>query len=408
MKVLVLSQYYDPEPVPKAAELACALRDGGHSVRAITGFPNYPAGKLYDGYRLALMRSEEIDGIPVTRTFEYPYHGSSVFKRLINFWSFAFSAPLASLRMPRPDVMYVWHPPLSVGVAAWLISIFRRVPFVYDVQDIWPESALVTGMLRDGFMVRAMYRLERFIYRRAAHILVVTEGARQNLIAKGVASEKVSVMHHWIDEGIFDGTRPGDRDAMRAERGWSSDFVVLFAGNIGLMQGLDTVVRAAAELRDGEKIRFVFVGDGADRDRLRALATELGVNDRVEFVDRQPMSEMPRFMAAADVLLVHLKRSDLCAWVIPTKTLAYLAAGRPIVMAMEGAAADLVAQAGAGTVVPPDEPKGLADEVRRIAALPEKDREAYGAAGKAFLQRTMTKARVIPQYEEILRKVARQ
>jgi glycosyltransferase involved in cell wall biosynthesis len=120
------------------------------------------------------------------------------------------------------------------------------------------------------------------------------------------------------------------------------------------------------------------------------------------------MREMPRFMAAADVLLVHLKRSDLCAWVIPTKTLAYLAAGRPIVMAMEGAAADLVVEAGAGTVVPPDEPKALADEVRRIAALPEKDRDAYGAAGKAFLQRTMTKARVIPQYEAILRKVARQ
>lgn len=407
MKVLVLSQYYDPEPVPKAAELARALRDGGHSVRAITGFPNYPAGVLYDGYRLGLMRSEEIDGIPVTRTFEYPYHGRSVVKRLINFWSFAFSAPLASLRMPRPDVMYVWHPPLSVGVAAWLISVLRGVPFVYDVQDIWPESALVTGLLRDGFMVRAMYRLEKFIYKRAAHLLCVTEGARQNLIAKGVPPEKVTVMHHWIDESLFAETKPGDRDSTRAQHGWGEDFVVLFAGNIGLLQGLDTVVRAAAELRADERIRFVIVGDGADRERLRALATELRVTDRVEFVDRQPMSEMPRFMAAADALLVHLKQSLINRWVIPTKTLAYLAAGRPIIMAMEGAAADLVAEAGAGTIVPPDEPKQLVDEVRRIAALPEAERDAYGTAGKAFLLRTMTKSRVIPQYEAILQRSAR-
>lgn len=407
MKVLLLSQYYDPEPVPKPAELARALLERGHSVHAITGFPNYPKGELYAGYKLALARSETIDDVPVTRTFEYPYHGRSVIKRLVNFWSFALSAPLASLCMPRADVMYVWHPPLSVGVAAWLISVLRGVPFVYDVQDIWPESALISGMLRDGFMVRAMYRLERFIYRRAAHILVVTEGARQNLIAKGVAPEKVTVVRHWIEESIFVEVTDLERNALRAERGWSNDFVVLFAGNLGMVQGLDTVVRAAKELPPGDRTRFVFVGDGADQDRLMALAKNLNVGDRVEFIDRQPMSEMPRFMAAADALLVHLRRSELCKWVIPTKTIAYLAAGKPIIMAMEGAAADLVAEANAGTTVPPDDPKALADEARRIAALPAAERDARGRSGKAFLLQTLTKNRVIPQYEEILRRMAR-
>jgi glycosyltransferase involved in cell wall biosynthesis len=407
MKVLVLSQYYDPEPVPKAAELARALRDAGHEVRAITGFPNYPKGKLYPGYDLGLLRRENIDGIPVSRTFEYPYHGRSVLRRLVNFWSFALSAPLASLFMPRADVMYVWHPPLSVGVAAWLISRLRGIPFVYDVQDIWPESAIVTGMLREGFMVRAMYRLEKFIYRRAAHVLCVTEGARQNLIGKGVPPEKVTVMHHWIDEGIFSDVPLHERDELRARRGWSEDFVVLFAGNLGMMQGLDTVVRAGSEVRPGERIRFVFVGDGADLDRLQVLARELGTGDRVEFVERQPMTEMPRYFAAADALLVHLKQSELCKWVIPTKTLAYLAAGKPIVMAMEGAAADLVRDAGAGTIVPPDEPKALVEEIRRIAALPIRQRETYGTSGRKFLLSTMTRDRVIPQYEDVLRRAAR-
>ncbi len=407
MRILILSQYYDPEPVPKPAELALALRQRGHSVRAITGFPNYPTGKLYEGYHLALMRREEIDGVEVRRTFEYPYHGPSVIKRLINFWSFALSAPLASFFMPRADVMYVWHPPLSVGVAAWLISILRGIPFVYDVQDIWPESAVVSGMLRDGPLVRAMSMLERFAYRRAAHVLVVTEGARQNLISKGVPAEKVSVMPHWIDESLFKVSSPQQRDEVRLRLGWHDQFVVLFAGNLGLMQGLDTVVRAASHLHSRERIRFIFVGDGADRERLQSLSGELGVQDRVQFIQRQPMSEMPNLMAAADVLLVHLKKSELCQWVIPTKTLAYLAAGRPIIMAMEGAAADLVMQAQAGSVIAPDEPEVLAEEVRRMEALPAEKRESMGTAGRAFLLRTMTRARVVPQYESVLQSVAR-
>lgn len=407
MKVIVLSQYFDPEPVPKPGELARALRDNGHGVYAITGFPNYPKGELYPGYRLAMLRRVDIDGIPVCRTFEYPYHGRSVAKRLLNFWSFALTAPFASLFIPRADVMYVWHPPLSVGVAAWLISVLRGVPFIYDVQDIWPESAIVSGMLKPGLMVRLMSMLERWVYRRAAHILVVTEGARQNVISKGVAAEKVTVMKHWVDESLFTEDAAGQRDSVRVDHGWTEHFVVLFAGNIGLMQGLDTVVRAASEFDSSERIRFVLIGDGADRARLEGLSRELGVTDRVEFIDRQPMSEMPRFIAAADLLLVHLRRSELSHWVIPTKTLAYLAGGKPIVMAMEGAAAELVSKAGAGVTIAPDDAGRLAEVVRMIAAMSVEERAVYGAAGRRYLEQTMTRSRVVPEYEAILRRVAR-
>jgi colanic acid biosynthesis glycosyl transferase WcaI len=401
VRVLILSQYYDPEPVPKAGEFARELRDRGHDVEVITGFPNYPSGDLYDGYQLGLMQRTTIDGIPVRRTYEYPYHGTSALKRLINYWSFVFSAPLGSLLMRRADVMYVWHPPLTIGVAAWLISRLRGIPFVYDVQDIWPETAVLSGMLKDGFVVRMMSRLEKFVYRRAKHILCVTEGARQNLIGKGVPPEKVSVMPHWIDESLFAAGVPGDREP-------SDAFVALFAGNIGMVQGLDTVVRAASLLTSSDRIRIVMVGDGADKARLVGLAKELGVGeDRLQFVDRQPMAEMPRFMAAADALLVHLRRSELSRYVIPTKTLAYLAAGKPVLMAMEGAAADLVRDAGAGVIVPPDEPQQLVDALRQLAAMPVEERERYGAAGREYLQQNLTKQKVIPQYEEVLRRAAR-
>jgi len=406
MRVLILSQYYDPEPVPKPGELARELLKNGHQVDAITGFPNYPSGDLYSGYRLSLLQRETIDGVNVVRTFEYPYHGRSALGRLINYWSMVLSAPFGALFVRRPDVMYVWHPPLTIGVAAWLISRIRRIPFVYDVQDIWPDVAALSGMFRPGLMMKAMSLLERFVYRRAAHILVVTPGARENLISKGVPPDRVTVMHHWFDESIFTNDAGERRDAVRAERGWSGDFVVLFAGNIGMVQGLDSVVRAAALLDPAEKIRIVLVGDGADKEPLQALALELKTGDRLTFVDRQPMAEMPTFMAAADALLVHLRRSPLSNYIIPTKTLAYLAAGKPIVMATDGAAADLVEEAKAGIVLPADEPRQLVDVVRQLAGMPASERDAFGRAGRSFLEAKMSKARIVPQYEQLLARVA--
>ena len=407
MRVLILSQYYDPEPVPKPAELAQELRRRGHEVEVITGFPNYPSGRLYAGFRLGLIRRTVMDGIRVVRAFEFPYHGRNAALRLVNYWSFVLAAPLAALFVRRADVMYVWHPPLTVGVAAWLVSRIRRIPYVYDVQDIWPDTAVMSGMLRPGMMMRAMARLEHFVYRRAAHILVVTADGRENLLGKGVPAGKVSVLPHWIDESIFTEVSDAEREALRERHGWCGEFVVLFAGNIGMMQGLDTLVRAAARLSAGDRIRLVVVGEGTDKERLQALARELEVADRVQFVERQPMSEMPRFMAAADALLVHLRRSELSRYIIPSKTLAYLAAGKPIVMATGGAAADLVREANAGVVIPADDPQRLAETLRRLATAPAGELQAYGRAGKAFLHATMTRNRVAPQYEEILRDVAR-
>src|ERR1043166_8822943 len=145
MRVLILSHYYDPEPIPKPAGLARELRYRGHTVCALTGYPNYPTGKLYPGFRLGVVRRQEVDGIPVVRTFEFPHHGKRVVGRLLNYVSFMISAPLGSALIPACDVMYVWHPPLTVGLAAWVIARLRRVPFVYDVQDIWPESVVLSG-----------------------------------------------------------------------------------------------------------------------------------------------------------------------------------------------------------------------------------------------------------------------
>jgi glycosyltransferase involved in cell wall biosynthesis len=405
MRLCVLSQYYDPEPVPKAGELAREMRQRGHEVVVITGYPNYPTGVLYKGFRLRLRADESIDGIPVTRTYEYPYHGKSVAGRLVNYGSFVASSLLAVRRVRGSDVMYVWHPPLTVGVAAWLLGLLGGVPFVYDVQDIWPEIAVLSGLLRDGVFVRLMQRLERFVYGRAAHLLVVTEGSRQNLIAKGVPAEKITVMPHWIDENAFGEINDETRRRVRVEFGWLDAFIVLFAGNLGMVQGLDLVIRAASNLpRDGS-IRIVLMGEGTDKERLVELASTLDISDRVQFVARQSSDRMPSIMGSSDALLVHLRRSELSRLVIPTKTLSYLAAGRPIVMAMEGAAAELVAEAHAGVVIPPGDPPLLASTLLALRDMPAAAREEMGQRGRDYLRRHLTKKQVLDRYERILTSV---
>lgn len=407
MKVLILSQYFDPEPVPKPGDLGRAMRERGHEVQVLTGFPNYPSGVLYPGFRLRLVSREESDGIPMIRTWELPYHGRSVLGRIANYGSFMLSAVAGACLLRRFDVIYVWHPPLTIGVAAWLIGRMRRVPFVYDVQDIWPDAAVLSGLMREGRLVRWMRRLEKFVYRRAAHLFVVTEGARANLIGKGVAPERVSVMPHWIDEEAVRPQPPEVRDEVRRSFGWDHRFVVLFAGNIGLVQGLDTLIDAAASLPAGSRVLFAVAGDGSDLERLRERAQMREATDRIAFLGRQPFDSMSRLMAAADVLLVHLRRSPASRDVIPTKTLAYLAAGRPVVMAMEGAAADLVLEAGAGIAVPPQDAAELCAAVRKLEGMREDEREAYGRRGRAWLLANLRKQDVISRYEKALAAVAR-
>jgi glycosyltransferase involved in cell wall biosynthesis len=407
MRVLILSQYYHPEPVPKPEELAEGFGARGHDVSVITGFPIYPRGRLYDGWRMRWRRRETVRGIPVTRMYEFPYHGEIAWKRMLNHVSFMLSAPFGLLGAPPCDAIYVWHPPLTIGVAAALMARLRRVPFIYDVQDIWPDEVVLAGVMRDGLLVRWLARLERLVYRCADHLLVVTEGARANLIGKGVPPEKVTVMPHWVDEALFAPQGDGVRAATRRALGLDDRFVVLFAGNLGIVQGLDTVIAAARLLHDEERITFVLLGDGTDRARLQAQAEQAGVGERVRFIARQPRERMPAHFAAADALLVHLKRSPVAHLVLPTKTLAYLASGKPILMAMQGAAAELIEKAQAGLVVEPEDPARLVAAARELRDLTAEARAAMGANGRAYLVRHYAKDKVLTLYEELIARVTR-
>lgn len=402
MRILILTIYHDPEPIPKTGELARELQRRGHDVTVVTSFPHYPRGELYPGYRLRPWTREIRDGVRILRTYIYPYHGTRAGLRMLNYGTWMLSSLLAVWLTPRCDVIYVWHPPLTVGVSAWTISRLKRAPFVYDVQDLWPESAVASGLLQPGRLVDLMHRLADWVYTRADRLLVVSGATARYLEERGVDRAKVSVARHWFDQAAF---AAGDaaRD-VRAEFGLQGRFVVVFAGNLGLVQGLETVIAAAAELR-GDGVTLLLVGDGADRARLEREAARLGLVN-VVFAGQHPASAMPDFFRAADALLVHLRPSMIAAHAIPTKILAYLAAGKPIICAVPGAAAELVTAAAAGPVVPPGEPHALAATIRELAALPPETRERMGASGRCHLERHFRKDRVIDEYEAVLRELA--
>ena len=404
MRILLLSQLYAPEPDLKVHPLAADLARRGHAVTAITGFPNYPQGRLYDGYRLRPWQWEERQGVRVLRLPLYPDHSRSPVRRSLNYLSFAASASLLGPLLCGPlDAIWVYCPPLTVGVPAWWTGLLRRAPFIFNIHDMWPETLLATGMVRSPQLLGALGALARFVYRRAAAITVVSPGFKRNLVEKGVPPGKIHVIPNWADEEVY---RPVPADpALAAQCGMAGRFNVVFAGNMGLAQGLETVLEAAALLRDLPRVQFVLIGDGVAAAELAARAGEQGLAN-VRFLPRQPAGRMPQYYALADVLLVHLKRDPLFEITIPSKTLAYLACGRPILCAVAGDGAEVVESVGAGLVCPPQEATALAQAVRELYAMPAPRRERMGQAGRQAFLAGYTRRALVDRYEALLLQVA--
>jgi len=404
MRILTLSQWYVPEPDMKIHLLARDLVSRGHTVRAVTGFPNYPGGKLYPGYRLHWRQWEQLDGVRVLRLPLYPSHSRSAGKRVLNYASFAASASvLGSVLCGPADVMWVYHPPLTVGLPAWWIGWLRRVPFIYEVQDMWPETLAATGMLPSGRVAGWVGRLAKFIYSRAAAITVISLGFKRNLIDKGIPADKIHVIPNWADEDVY---YPAPRDEiLAAEHGLMNRFNIMYGGNMGGAQAMDNVLEAAALLRDAPDVQFVLIGDGVDVSTLQAAAQAREL-DNVRFIGRQPAQRMPHFYAWADGLLVHLKRDPLFEITIPSKTIAYLACGRPIISCVVGDAADVIQSADAGIVCAPEDPEALAQAVRDLYAMPESQRQVMGDAGRRAFLANYTRRVLVDRYEALLLEVA--
>lgn len=381
MRIMLITQWFDPEPTFKGLLFAHELQRQGHEVSVLTGFPNYPGGKLYRGYRIRPFQREVVDGVDVLRVPLFPSHDSSPRNRVLNYASFAASATIGALLLPRPDVAYVYHPPATVGLPAMILKWLKGVPYVYDVQDLWPDTLSATGMVHNTRVLAATSLWMKAVYRSSAEVVVLSDGFRNKLATRGVPPEKLRVIPNWADEAQIKLDRP---DARRAtELGFAGHFNVVFAGTMGRAQALDTVLDAARILQNVPELQFVMVGGGIDAARLKRRAEQEALANML-FLDRRPVEEIGEILFLADALLVHLADDPLFTITIPSKTQAYLLAGRPILMGVSGDAATMIRDARAGIPFTPCDSAGLAAAICDLMAMTADSREQMGSNGQSY------------------------
>jgi glycosyltransferase involved in cell wall biosynthesis len=381
VRILLITQWFDPEPTPKGMSFARELARRGHDVEVLTGFPNYPGGKLYPGFRVRLLQREVRDGVRITRVPLYPSHGQSGIGRALNYLSFAFCALVYALfGARRPDVVYAYHPPLTVGIVGALVRTLRSVPVVLDVQDLWPDTLKATGMFSSERLLRIIGTVCRWVYRHVDVVVVLSPGFRRALGERGVPAERVRLIYNWCDEASL----ATPTAALPARFPTRDRFRVVFAGNLGKAQALDALLDAAALLRTrAPSVSLVFVGGGVEAARLEQAARARELTN-VSFIPQVPMSEVGGVLREAEALIVHLRNDPLFSITIPSKTQAYMAVGRPLVMAVAGDAADLVRRSGCGVIAEPENAVSIANAIAELSESDATRLAAMAAAGQKF------------------------
>ncbi|TMM46382.1 glycosyltransferase family 4 protein [Colwellia ponticola] len=401
MKILIVTQWFDPEPTFKGLLFAKELIKAGHQVEVITGFPNYPGGKVYAGYKIKFHSKEEIDSVIIHRVPLYPAHDNSAIKRITNYISFAASSFFCGLfSVIKPDVIYSYHPPLTTALSATLISLFRRAPLVVDIQDLWPDTLAATGMLNNKKALSLVEFFCQIVYKRASKVVVLSPGFKKRLLERGVPEAKLELIYNWCDEETLEG---GVESTLRLPK--NGRLNLLFAGNLGNAQGLPAIVNAAKILqRKQVNVNVVFLGAGIAKDKAVQQVDELAL-DNVYFLPRVPMQEVGDLLNKADMLLVHLTDDELFSITIPSRTQAYLRMGRPIVMGVNGDAADLIIQAEAGVTCKANHSTSIADAIITLVNKSAEERKLIGDNALNFYQRELSVAvgvkKFISVFEEI-------
>jgi colanic acid biosynthesis glycosyl transferase WcaI len=404
MRILFLTQWFQPESFFKGLPFAKALKEKGQDVEILTGFPNYPGGKLYAGYHIRFYQREVMGDVTVHRIPLYPSHDKSAFRRMMNYLSFSLSSILLGpWLIGKPDVIYMFNL-ITLGPTAFLLRLLYGSKIIIDVQDLWPESATNSKMLRNKTLIIVLNKICNWIYRKADCLTTLSPGYKQELIKRGVTPEKIEVIYNWCDEaGIASKASPTDSRPYQ----FKSKFVVLFAGTMGTAQGLNTLLDCAELCMEAlPDIQFVLIGGGVERQRLGQRAQEMGLHN-VTFLPSRPISQMGEVFDSADGLIVHLVDAPIFRIAIPSKTQAYLYIGKPIIMAMHGDAANLVRDAGAGLQCEPENPKAMMDAIRVLYEMPAMARKAMGEAGHSYYMEHLAFNHGVQHFERIMMSLSR-
>lgn len=405
MHILLFTQYYKPEivgPGVYLSQLNHFLIASGHEVTVLTGFPNYPTGQVFEEYRGKVFQHENIDGVRIVRSWLYATASKRFWIRAIGFLSFTFTSLIGGLfAIRRADVMYIIPQPLTLGVTGVILAKRAHARIVLNIQDIHPQAVVAVGKLKNRFVIRLLEWFEKWIYRHAHHIIVIAEGFRDNLSAKGVPTNKISVVPNWADADFI---KPGPRDnAFRQEINVGSSLTLIYSGSLSNNANLEPVVEAAIKLHD-EPFAFVFVGEGVRKEVLQGIAKENKLSN-LQFMPFQPLEIYPDVLRAADINLVSL--STQAALVsVPSKIFKCMAAGRPIlaITASDNDVDRIIRAAACGICVPPDDPCALVDALRWAAAHP-KDLERMGCNARTYFEHNYSSIHCTKNIERILRDV---
>ena len=407
VKILYVSQYFPPEmgaPAARAAELSRHWARMGHDVTILTGFPNHPTGVVPDEWQSRLRRlrcTEAVDGVHVVRTWLWPLPNRKAHERIRNYASFCVSAAVSGLALRKPDVIIATSPQLLVALSGWWLAFWKRVPFVFEVRDLWPESLAAVGAGGEGTLLhRTLGAIAGFLYRHAGHIVVVTPAFKDHLMRYwNVPAKKISIVENGVETDLFrfDPAAKEVREQLRLE----DRFLICYIGTMGNAHGLETLIAAAEQLQaELPSAMFLLIGEGAEKERIVKLAATRGLTN-VRFLGQQPRERIPAYVSAADLCLVMLKKAELFKTVIPTKLLEYMACERPVLVAVDGQARQIVEESGGGGFVEPENSRDMVNAIRALADDPAR-RRRMGASGRQYIVSRFSREKTARDYINIL------
>lgn len=404
MRIVFLSHYFPPEvnaPASRTYEHCAEWVRAGHEVTVVTCAPNHPRGVLYDGYENRWFQAQSLSGIQVIRLWTYLSPNEGFLRRTLNYVSYMFSVVLAIPRLPKPDVVISTSPQFFNGLAGYFVSRLKRAPWVLEIRDLWPDSILAVGAIKNRTIIRVLEMLEMFAYRKAELIVPVTDAFKQYMIQKGIDAEKISVIKNGVNLQLF---QPNDQSSsvtneLSRELGLEGRFVAAYVGTHGMAHHLDTILDAAAII-DNKDILFLMVGDGAERARLLGKRDKMGLKN-VVMLEQLPKARMPALWSLTNLSLVVLKRSDTFKAVIPSKIFESMAMEVPIILAVEGESQAIIEESGAGICVQPESAEQLSDAVLRLNEQPDLTAR-LGRNGRRYVEAHFSRAKLAKDYEKLL------
>jgi len=404
MKILFLTDNFPPEtnaPATRTYEHARAWVAAGHEVMVLTTVPNFPTGRIFSGYRNKLWQREIIDGIRVVRVWTYVTANEGLLKRSLDYLSFGVSGAIGGLFLPAPDLIVATSPQIFTALGACVLAWIRRRPFVFELRDLWPDSIVAVGAMSEGPLLRALRRLEYWLYHRAARIVSVTNAFKQILVANGVPQEKIAVIRNGVDLKAF---IPGPKPVELARSlGLEGKFIAAYVGTIGMAHGLGVLLSAAELLRNRKDLAFVLVGTGAEHARLEEDTKRRGL-DNVIFIGPVDKEKVKQCWRLCDVALVLLKDSPIFQHVIPSKMFEAMGTSRPIILGVRGESQELLQEAGAGIAILPEDPRSLAEAIAKMMDNPRLCRD-LGAAGRRFVERKFDRQRLAQEMLKVLEEI---